>query len=581
MEVENVMGVEIVNMRKRAEYLVNKWIVMVLMVIAIFLGSGQEVCAKEQESMDTEIKKSQEISERDIDKDNFLIEDGELVRYQGEDENVVVPRGIVSIGDRAFSYCTSISSIDIPEGVITIGKYAFERCTNLVSVKLPTTLTTIKGGAFEGCINLADIKLPESVTSIGGSTFADCKSLSQIEIPEGVNSIAEYMFIGCSSLENIKIPKHIVNIGSCAFINTKWLEDRRKVDPLVIINGVLYDGKTCKGDVVISGSVKSIGQGAFSGCATLKRVKILNGVKNIGEWSFAGCRNMENVEIPESVTTIGDSAFYYCEKLTALQIGKNVTKIFNDAFKGCDALTIYCIKNSEAESYAKKNHIAYQYVSNKKCIKEAKIIVEQISYKYDGEEKRPTVIVMLNDRKLVLSKDYELLYKNNKNIGEATITITGIGNYTGTAKWKFNIVAQKGTVVEAREYKYKFISSSEVAFCGIKNNKTTKVIIPSVAKIGGKNFRVTTVSSNALKNTKVTSVTVGANVKTIGSSAFAGCNKLKAITIKSKKIKTVGKNSFRGIKSTSQIKVPSAKLKQYRKLLKGKGQGSKVKIVKM
>ncbi|MBO5524476.1 MAG: hypothetical protein J5986_12535, partial [Roseburia sp.] len=60
----------------------------------------------------------------------------------------------------------------------------------------------------------------------------------------------------------------------------------------------------------------------------------------------------------------------------------------------------------------------------------------------------------------------------------------------------------------------------------------------------------------------------------------SSCSKLGTITIKSTKLSSVGKNAFEGIKSTAKIKVPAKKLSAYKKLLKGKGQGSKVKITK-
>jgi hypothetical protein len=62
--------------------------------------------------------------------------------------------------------------------------------------------------------------------------------------------------------------------------------------------------------------------------------------------------------------------------------------------------------------------------------------------------------------------------------------------------------------------------------------------------------------------------------------AFYGCKNLKTITIKSIGLKTVGKEAFKGINAKATIKVPAKKLSSYKKLLKGKGQGSKVKIVK-
>lgn len=72
----------------------------------------------------------------------------------------------------------------------------------------------------------------------------------------------------------------------------------------------------------------------------------------------------------------------------------------------------------------------------------------------------------------------------------------------------------------------------------------------------------------------------GGGVKKIGKETFKGCSKLANITIKSTVLKSVGKNAFKGIKSNARIKVPAKKLTAYKKLLKGKGQGSKVKITK-
>lgn len=124
--------------------------------------------------------------------------------------------------------------------------------------------------------------------------------------------------------------------------------------------------------------------------------------------------------------------------------------------------------------------------------------------------------------------------------------------------------------VKINDITYKVTSISAKAF--EKNKKLKKVTI-------GKN--VTTIGDNAFKNCKkLTKITIGTGLKTIGKNAFASCPKLGNITIKSTKLSKVGKNAFKGIKSTAKIKVPSSKLKKYKKLMKGKGQGKKVKITK-
>ena len=68
-------------------------------------------------------------------------------------------------------------------------------------------VTSIGDLAFAYSESLTSIIIPESVTSIGDSAFYDCTSLTSINIPEGVTSIGGWAFYGCSSLTSITIPK--------------------------------------------------------------------------------------------------------------------------------------------------------------------------------------------------------------------------------------------------------------------------------------------------------------------------------------------------------------------------------------
>ncbi len=144
-----------------------------------------------------------------------------------------------------------------------------------------------------------------------------------------------------------------------------------------------------------------------------------------------------------------------------------------------------------------------------------------------------------------------------------------------------DIAINKGEIYTVKGNKYKVTGKSAVSFAGISSNKTKKVTIPKSVKIKGKSFKVTAITDKALKGRKkVTTVIIGANVKSIGKEAFRNCKKLSRITIKSTQLKKVGKNAFKGIKSNAKIKVPAKKLSAYKKLLKNKGQGKKVKIRK-
>ena len=201
---------------------------------------------------------------------------------------------------------------------------------------------------------------------------------------------------------------------------------------------------------------------------------------------------------------------------------------------------------------------------------------------YDGKEKTPAVkSVKLGSTTLKEGVDYKVSYTDNIKIGTAYAVITGTGKYAGTVKKSFYVTPKTNRIHTVGSYKYKVTSRYTVAFAGLAKTSVTNVTVANTVKIGGRTFEVTAVAANSLKgNTTITSVVLGTNIKSINANAFYGCSKLGSIKIKSTILKAVGNDAFKGIKSTAKISVPAAKLTAYKKILKGKGQGSKVTIVK-
>ena len=69
------------------------------------------------------------------DINDFVIEDGVLIKYKGDSSDVVIPDSVISIGDGAFWSCTGLTSIEIPSSVSSIGEDAFWGCNdNLVII---------------------------------------------------------------------------------------------------------------------------------------------------------------------------------------------------------------------------------------------------------------------------------------------------------------------------------------------------------------------------------------------------------------------------------------------------------------
>ena len=94
--------------------------------------------------------------------------------------SITIPSSVTSIGNNAFSDCSSLTSITIPSSVTSIGKYAFSSCSSLTSITIPNSVTSINGSAFYSCSSLTSITIPNSVISINGNTFNNCYSLLYI-----------------------------------------------------------------------------------------------------------------------------------------------------------------------------------------------------------------------------------------------------------------------------------------------------------------------------------------------------------------------------------------------------------------
>ena len=122
-----------------------------------------------------------------------------------------------SIGQNAFSACSSITSIVIPNGVTRISGNAFRECSSLTSCTIGSDVTTIIDAAFQDCTSLTSIDIPNSVTSIGGDAFYHCTGLTSCTIGNGVTSIGTNVFNYCTSIISCTIGSGVTSIGNSAF----------------------------------------------------------------------------------------------------------------------------------------------------------------------------------------------------------------------------------------------------------------------------------------------------------------------------------------------------------------------------
>jgi glycosidase len=114
----------------------------------------------------------------------------------------------------------------------------------------------------------------------------------------------------------------------------------------------------------------------------------------------------------------------------------------------------------------------------------------------------------------------------------------------------------------------------EYSECFVENPK--KIVVPDTVTIDGTTYQVTSIGSGAFaRQTTMTAVAIGKNVKTIGTRVFYGCTKLKQVVVNSTVLSTIKSGAFRKVNSSVMVLVPKAKASAYKKLFKKAGIASK------
>lgn len=506
-------------------------------------------------------------------------------------ESVVIS-GAVDVPRDMFGKCAGLKKVTLKNGVQSIGERAFEKCSSLESVIFENTvLEKISDGAFSGCSALSSIVLPDSVTEIEKYAFFET-GLRNIQLPEKLTLIGAYAFCNCKNLKQVQLPSQLKELGNGAFSSCENLAQ-----------------------IQLPAQLNKLGTDAFRNCTSLDKIDIPAGLTQIEPDTFCNT-GLTSVTLHEGLTKIEDGAFHDCLKLKKIRIPKSVTDIGGLALgirynrgNGAEEVipggfTVEGYTGSAAERYVKRLHqcenLYHVFFTDVKFVSIggqtaavtniSKTKISALKTRaFTGKPLTQALTITYGGKKLVNGRDYTLTWKNNKNIGTASVTIKGKGKYNGSVTKKFRITVQKNAVYTVSRLKYKISSADTsgkgtVVFTGATDKAARKALtIPTTVKIGGKSFRVTAIGTSAMSGAKkLTTVKIGANIMTVGAKAFYGCSKLSNVTIFGTKLTTAktGANAFKGIRSNCRFKVPASRVSAYKKLLRAKGAGPKIIVTK-
>ncbi len=347
-------------------------------------------------------------------------------------ENITIPAGITSIGIGVFGHTASLSSVSVAsdnanytsqDGVLyNKAKTELYSCPSgkSGSFVIPDGVTTIKESAFSGCRNLTEITIPSSVTNIDDYAFIYCDNLSKVYIKSryaifsnqnvfggtklstavggGIYGIAgssaqtyagshkvdamdtdfipfhpAYYVVSFNSGNSSELPDAVVDADEAMAAPPEptftgydfggWYTDSTyatewNFDDPVIGSMTLYAKWTQGGELYRSGETdhfkwEAVGteltvtgyEGTIPSSLTIPNT-IDTGISGLGTLTVRGIGNeafkdhymVTSLTLPSDLVSIGDGAFQGCYDISSVSIPASVETIGESAFEGCNNL---------------------------------------------------------------------------------------------------------------------------------------------------------------------------------------------------------------------------------------------------
>ena len=327
-------------------------------------------------------------------------------------KTTIIPDGVTSIGDSAFSWCSGFTSIEIPGSVTSIGNGAFWECIGLTSIEIPGSVTSIGDDAIVSSVTIygESGSYAETWAQQNGNTFIAGKMPQLKDISDCTATLAatSYTYTG----EEIE-PDVTVTDGEKILENetdyTVSYENNVDVGTAtVIVAG--EGGYTGRIELTFEIVPEIVSEKDISGCtATLVATSC----------TYTGTAQTPGVTVKDGATTLKNGTDYTVSYANNTKVGTATVMITGKGnYTGSRSLTFaITAKNISACTVSK--------------------IANEL---YTGKALKPSLTVKDGGTTLKKDTDYTISYADNKKAGKATVTVTGKGNYTGSKTVNFTII---------------------------------------------------------------------------------------------------------------------------------------------
>ena len=312
-----------------------------------------------------------------------------------------------------------------------------------------------------------------------------------------------------------------------------------------------FTGNTSITSVTLPDTITSIGNGAFQNCSNLTTINLPEGLTEIGNNAFNNCGNLTDIVLPDTLTTIGNNAFFNCTSISGtLNIPASVESIGSQALVlvGLEEFTV----DADSQHFTAVDGILY-----------SKDMTRLIVY---PTEKVCVNFVMPNTVEIIEGGAFRICHglSGTLTLSTSLKTIKTLAfyfceNINGTLTIPANV-----TTIESYAFGHSRFSGYEVAAGntaymsedGVLYNKDQTTIVQYPRGKTGTSFTipstVTHIESHAFGScTNLTSITLSANLESIGSLAFyRAANLTGALEIPST-VTTIGSGPFAGCNFSS------------------------------
>ena len=303
-------------------------------------------------------------------------------------QNTTIPNSVTSIGVGAFHVCSSLTSVTIPNSVTSIGDWAFYGCTGLTSVTIEAdTPPTIGFYCFYSYVDYYNNDFPLNIsiyvpcgsldtykTAEGWSDYA--YRIKYAPLPYKISTQAENGSVTTTDVATLTICDEpfitCTATPDYGYHFVQWSDGNTDNPRTIVLTQdttftaeFAYDRVgQCGKDLALvwsydpANKVLTIGNaGEFTenmrfgveAPTEMRELVIGNNVTAIGEYAFAGISTLKKVTIGESVKTIHNNAFYNCVNLeTIFNYRPTPTNAYSTAFDGVDKFEciLYVLPNS-------------------------------------------------------------------------------------------------------------------------------------------------------------------------------------------------------------------------------------------